>query len=177
MAEETRKAFGIEKIDGIDFGFWRMQIEDYLYGKKLHLLLLGEKRAIMKDDEWNLLDRQVLGVIRLALSRSVAHNVVKEKTTADLMKALFGMYEKLSANNKVHLMKKLFNLKMTENASVAQHLNEFNTITNQLSSIEIDFNNEINAMIILASLPNNWEAMRMTVSNSTGKKKLKYNDI
>ena len=177
MAEEIGKASGIEKFDGTDFGFWRMQIEDYLYGKKLHLLLLGEKRAIMKDDEWNLLDRQVLGVIRLALSRSVAHNVVKEKTTADLMKALFGMYEKLSANNKVHLMKKLFNLKMTENASVAQHLNEFNTITNQLSSIEIDFNNEINAMIILASLPNNWEAMRMTVSNSTGKKKLKYNDI
>ena len=171
MAEEIGKASGIEKFDGTDFGFWRMQIEDYLYGKKLHLLLLGEKRAIMKDDEWNLLDRQVLGVIRLALSRSVAHNVVKEKTTADLMKALFGMYEKLSANNKVHLMKKLFNLKMTENASVAQHLNEFNTITNQLSSIEIDFNNEINAMIILASLPNNWEAMRMTVSNSTGKKK------
>ena len=43
------------------------------------------------------------------------------------MKALSGMYEKPSANNKVHLMKKLFNLKMAENASVAQHLNEFNT--------------------------------------------------
>ena len=65
-----------------------------------------------------------------ALSRSVAHNVVKEKTTADLMKALSGMYEKLLANNKVYLMKKLFNLKMVENASVVQHLNEFNTITN-----------------------------------------------
>ena len=36
-------------------------------------------------------------------------------------------------------MKKLFNLKMAENALVAQHLNEFNTITNQLSSVEIDF--------------------------------------
>ena len=72
MAEEIGKASGIEKFDGTDFGFWRMQIEDYLYGKKLHLLLLGEKRAIMKDDEWNLLDRQVLGVIRLALSRSIA---------------------------------------------------------------------------------------------------------
>ena len=58
------------------------------------------------------------------------------------MKALSGMYEKPSANNKVHLMKKLFNLKMAENASVAQHLNEFNTITNQFSSIEIDFNEQ-----------------------------------
>ncbi|RVW52892.1 Retrovirus-related Pol polyprotein from transposon TNT 1-94 [Vitis vinifera] len=93
------------------------------------------------------------------------------------MKALSGMYEKPSANNKVHLMKKLFNLKMAENASVAQHLNEFNTITNQLSSVEIDFDDEIRALIVLASLPNSWEAMRMAVSNSTGKEKLKYNDI
>ena len=38
---------------------------------------------------------------------------------ANLKKALSGMYEKPSANNKVHLMKKLFNLKIAENASVA----------------------------------------------------------
>ena len=74
-------------------------------------------------------------------------------------------------------MKKLFNLKMAENASVAQHLNEFNTITNQLSSVEIDFDDEIRALIVLASLPNSWEVMRMAISNSTGKEKLKYNDI
>ncbi|RVW70488.1 Retrovirus-related Pol polyprotein from transposon TNT 1-94 [Vitis vinifera] len=131
----------------------------------------------MKADEWALLDKQVLGVIRLTLSRSVAHNVVKKKTTTDLMKALSGMYEKSSANNKVHLMKKLFNLKMAENASVAQHLNEFNTITNQLSSIEIDFDDEIRALIVLVSLPNSWETMRMAVSNSMGKEKLKVDQI
>ena len=56
-------------------------------------------------------------------------------------------------------------------------MNEFNTITNQLSSVEIDFNDEIRALIVLASFPNSWEAMRMIVSNSTGKEKLKYNDI
>ena len=97
--------------------------------------------------------------------------------STNLTKALSGMYEKPSANNKVHLMKKLFNMKMTENASITQHLNEFNIITNQLSSVEIDFNDEIRALIVLASLPNNWEAMRIAVSNSTGKEKLKYNDI
>ena len=155
MAEEIGKMSGIEKFDGIDFAYWRMQIEDYLYGRKLHLPLLGTKPKSMKAKEWALLDRQVLGVIRLTQSRSVAHNVVKENTTTDLMKALSGMYKKSSANNKVHLMKKLFNLKMVENASVAQHLNEFNTITNQSSSVEIDFDDEIRALIVLASLPNN----------------------
>ena len=74
-------------------------------------------------------------------------------------------------------MKKLFNLKMTEGMTVTQHLNEFNTITNQLSSVKIDFDDEIRALILLASLSNSWEAMRMAVSNSVDKAKLKYDDI
>ena len=119
MAEEAGKASGIEKFDSTDFAYWRMQIEDYLYERQLHLPLLGTKPEAMKAEEWALLDKQVLGVIRLILSRFVAHNVVKENTTTNLMKVLFGMYEKPSANNKVYLMKKLFNLKMAENASVA----------------------------------------------------------
>ena len=119
MAEEAGKASGIENFDSTDFAYWRMQIENYLYERKLHLPLLETNPETMKAEEWAFLDRQVLGVIRLTLSRFVAHNVVKEKTAADLMKVLSGMYEKPSANNKVHLMKKLFNLKMAENASVA----------------------------------------------------------
>ena len=33
----------IEKFDGADFVFWKMQIEDYLYQKKLYQPLLGKK--------------------------------------------------------------------------------------------------------------------------------------
>ena len=99
MAREEGKGSRIEKFDGTDFAYWRMQSEDYLYGKKLHLPLLETKPETMKDEDWNLLDRQVLGVIRLTLSRSVVHDVVKEKTTVDLMKALTSMYEKPLANN------------------------------------------------------------------------------
>jgi hypothetical protein len=82
----------------------------------------------MKDDELALLDREVLGVIQLTLSRSIVYNVVK-KATIGLMTALLSMYEKPSTNKKVHQMKKLFNLKMTEGTPLAQRLNEFNTIT------------------------------------------------
>ncbi|KAL4602005.1 hypothetical protein ACB092_10G022500 [Castanea dentata] len=84
MAGEECKASGIEKFDRIDFEYWRMQIEDYLYRKKLHLSLLGTKPDTMKDEEWVLLDKQVLGVIRLTLLRSVAYNGVKEKTNSGI---------------------------------------------------------------------------------------------
>ncbi|KAE8698855.1 hypothetical protein F3Y22_tig00110597pilonHSYRG00962 [Hibiscus syriacus] len=124
----------IEKFDGADFGFWKMQIEDFLYQKNLYQPLSGKQPEGMKDEDWALLDRQALGVIRLTLSRNVAFNIAKEKTTAGLMAALSSMYEKPSASNKVHLMRRLFNLRMAEGASVAQHLNELNTITTQYAS-------------------------------------------
>ena len=52
MAEKARKASGIENFDGTDFAYWRLQIEDYLYGRKLHLPLLGTKPETTKAEEW-----------------------------------------------------------------------------------------------------------------------------
>src|SRR5271170_4544872 len=106
-------------------------MEDYLYQKDLYLPLGGKiaKPAAMKDEEWNLLDRKALGTIRLFLAALVAFNISKEKTTKDVMKPLGKLYEKPSASNKVFLMKRLFNMKMSDNGSVADHLNEFNTVT------------------------------------------------
>ena len=72
MFGEEVKGFRIEKFDGTDFEYWRMQIKDYLYGKKLHLPLLGKKPESISATDWTFFDKQVLGVIRLTLSRSVA---------------------------------------------------------------------------------------------------------
>ena len=73
----------------------------------------------------------------------MAFNIIKEKTTADLMKALSDMYEKLSVSNKVHLMHRLFNLKMSERRCVADHINEFNVIITQLTLVDITFYDEV----------------------------------
>ena len=36
-------------------------------------------------------------------------------------------------------MKRLFNMKMSEGGSITDHLNDFNTVTNQLSSVGVNF--------------------------------------
>ena len=130
MALEEGKV-KIEKFDGRDFSFWKMQIEDYLYQKKLYQPLSGAKPDDMKQEKWNLLDRQALGVIILTLAKNVTFNIVNEKTTIGLMKALSDMYEKSLAANKIYLMRRLFNLKIGEGISVTNHINEFNTILAQ----------------------------------------------
>ena len=82
----------------------------------------------------------------------MAFNITKAKTTKDLMKTLATLYEKPFASNKVFLMKRLFNMKMVEGGSVTDHFNEFNIVTSQLSSVGVNFDEEIRALLILCSL-------------------------
>ena len=46
-------------------------------------------------------------------------------------------------------MKRLFNMKMSEGGSVANHLNEFNTLTSHLSSVKVKFDDEVMSLLIL----------------------------
>ncbi|TMW80598.1 hypothetical protein EJD97_017923 [Solanum chilense] len=62
-----------------------------MYQKDLHEPLTGVKPESMTEEKWKLKDRQALGLIRLTLSRNVAFNIVKEKTTSDEIKALILM--------------------------------------------------------------------------------------
>jgi hypothetical protein len=80
---------------------------------------------------------------------SVAFNIFKENTKKEMMDALAKLYEKPSTSNKVFLMKRLFNMNMSEGGSVADHLNEFNVVTNQLSSVKVEFDDEVKALLIL----------------------------
>ena len=155
-------------------------MEDYLYQKDLYLLLGGKasKLTSMTYEEWEILDRKELGTIRLCLAVSVAFNISKEKTTVDLINALVKLYEKPSASNKVFLMKRLFNMKMSEGGSITDHLNDFNTVTNQLSYVGVNFDDEVRALLILCSLPKSWDGLVMAVSNSvSGSSTLKFDNV
>ena len=75
-------------------------------------------------------------------------------------------------------MKRLFNMKMSEGGSVADHLNEFNTLTSQLSSVKVNFDDEVRALLILCSLPESWNSLVMAVSNSVpSSNTLKFDDV
>ncbi|KAM0059033.1 putative RNA-directed DNA polymerase [Helianthus debilis subsp. tardiflorus] len=175
MAEDSK--IKIDKFDGSDYGFWRMQIEDLLYQKGLHLPMLGQQPDDMYDEEWKLLDRQALGVVRLSLAKSVAYNIVNETTTYGVLKSLSNMYEKPSASNKVFLIRQLVNTKMKEGMSVTSHINEFNSIISRLASVEIKFDDEVQAVLLLSSLPESWPSTVTAVSSASGTTKLTFEGI
>jgi hypothetical protein len=95
-------------------------------------------------------------MIWMSLTTLVAFNISKENKTKELMDALAKLYEKPSASNKVFLMKRLFNMNVLEGGSIVYHLNEFNTMTNRLSSIKVDFDDEVMDLLTLCSLLTSW---------------------
>ena len=80
------------------------------------------------------------------------------------MSTLGKLYKKPSYSNKVFLMKRLCNMKMSEGGFVADHLNEFNKLTSELSSVKVNFDDEVRALLIFCSLPERWNSLVMAVS-------------
>ncbi|KAD7116805.1 hypothetical protein E3N88_04073 [Mikania micrantha] len=154
MADEGKTK--IEKFDGTDIGWWKMQIEDLLCQKDLDQTLIGTRPEKTSVADWAALDRKAMAAIRLSLSKNVAFNILKETTACGIMQALTNMYEKSSAANKVFLIRELVNTKMREGGSVTAHINNFNTIISRLVSVDIKFDDEVQALLLLSSLPESW---------------------
>ncbi|VFQ98166.1 unnamed protein product [Cuscuta campestris] len=165
MAEDGK--FRIEKFDGTDFSWWKMQIEDLLVQKDLDVVL-GDKPEKMSDADWAGLDRKAMSVIRLSLTKNVAFNILKEKTAKGIMEALSNMYEKPSAANKVFLIRELVNTRMREGTSVTEHINKLNSILARLASVGIKFDDEVQALLLLSSLPDSWSGTVTAVTGSVG---------
>jgi hypothetical protein len=75
-------------------------------------------------------------------------------------------------------MKRLVNMKMSKGGPISYHLNEFNTVTNQLSSVKVDFDDEFRALLILFSLPETWNSLVMDMINFfSGSNTLKFDYV
>ncbi|KAM0026735.1 putative RNA-directed DNA polymerase [Helianthus debilis subsp. tardiflorus] len=177
MAEDGK--FRIEKFNGTDFAWWRMQIEALLGECDLDVVL--EEKPVGMDKAakaiWNSKDKKARGKITLALTRSVAFNIMKETTARDMLEALSNMYEKPSAGNRVFLMRELFNMRMNEGSSVADHINEVNSILSRLATVGMKLDDDTQAVVLLSSLPDSWSGFVTTVIETAGTGNLKFDRV
>ena len=125
----------LRRFDGLNFNFWKEQMQDYLIVKgQIDLIENESALEIYKANEWQKLDRIVRATIRMHLSESVYFTVQSCTTTFELWKKLSETYEKKVASTKMYLIRRLYNLRMKESDSVQAHLNEYESLSSQISS-------------------------------------------
>ena len=61
----------------------------------------------------------------------------------------------------------MLSLKYYDGSPMIDHLNNFQGIMNQLSSMGIKFDEEIEGLLLLGSLQDSWETFKTSLSNST----------
>eukprot|EP00253_Pinus_taeda_P023382 PITA_23382 len=98
-----------------------------------------------------------------------------EATAKALWDKLGTLYQSKSLVNKLFLRKKLYNLRMKDGDSVTEHLNAFNTVVSQLSSVDIKISDEDKCISLFCSLPDSWDSLVIAIgSNATA---LQFDEI
>ena len=85
------------------------------------------------------------------------------------------LYQSKSLVNKLFLRKKLYNLRMKDEDSMTMHLNAFNTVVSQLSSVDIKMLDEDKCINLLCSLPDLWDSLVIAIGSNTTT--LNFDDI
>ncbi|GJW64130.1 putative RNA-directed DNA polymerase [Tanacetum coccineum] len=94
--------------------------------------------------------------------------VVREETHArTLWNKLEQLYARKTGNNKLFLIKQMIEIKVLDGDPLfTDHLNVFQGIINQLAGMGIKFEDEIQGLWLLGTLPDTWETFRTSLSNS-----------
>ena len=82
-----------------------------------------------------------------------------------------------SLTNKLYLKQKLYDLKMAEGSYLSRHINVFNQIINDLKRIDVKFEDEDKALMLLNSLPTSFMYENLVTTLMWGKKTLDLEEI
>eukprot|EP00253_Pinus_taeda_P031414 PITA_31414 len=157
-----------DKFNGQSFELWKLKMEDLSVDKYQWIAVdPGIKPTGVTDEEWKKLDRKAKSTIRLCGSDSMLLNVSREATVKALWDKLGTLYQSKSLVNKLFLWKKLYNLRMKDGDLVIEHLNAFNTMVSQLSSVDIKISDEDKCISLLCYLPDSWDSLVITIGVKT----------
>nr|GEZ86423.1 retrovirus-related Pol polyprotein from transposon TNT 1-94 [Tanacetum cinerariifolium] len=149
--------FNIKKFDETgDFGLWRIKMRALLiqHGCEAALEVLPVDMEAQTKAELN---KKTHSAVILSLGNKVLREVTGETTAAGVWSKLKNLYMTKSLANKLYLKKKLYTFYMPAGRKIFEHIDEFNKIVLDLANIEVKFEDEDLALLLLTSLPASYE--------------------
>nr|GEW70297.1 zinc finger, CCHC-type [Tanacetum cinerariifolium] len=103
------------------------------------------------------LNKKAHSDVILCLGNKVLREVTGETTAAGVWSKLETLYMTKSLANKLYLKKKLYAFYMSAGRKIFEHIDEFNKIVLDLANIEVKFEDEDLALLLLTCLPASYE--------------------
>lgn len=149
----------VAKFDGvINFGMWMCEMRDALNAQNLEETLESEAAPQgVEETTWKKMNRSACGVIRSCLTQDIKYLVMNEVSAKALWDTLGNKYLTKTAESRLHLKRRLYAFRMRRGASIGEHLNNFTKLLADLLNVEVKVEDEDKAMILMNSLPEEYE--------------------
>uniref|UniRef100_A0ACD5ZRV2 Uncharacterized protein n=1 Tax=Avena sativa TaxID=4498 RepID=A0ACD5ZRV2_AVESA len=123
----------------------------------------GEKDAKTWSAEERRKDHKALSLIQLHLSNNILQEVLEMKSAAALWEKLETICVSKDLTSKMNVKMKLFSHRLQEGGSVMNHISVFKEIVSDLQSMEVKYDDEDLALLLLCSLPSSYTLFHDTI--------------
>ena len=158
---------------------WKVQMQHQLRLRKLWKLVKGEEmlaeaaeQGVKDEFEEKCIDATMR--LTYAMSPAVVLLVQSLDCPMKIWERLERQYEKRTAALKLSLVQKYFGAKMAEGDSAEKHLLNMSELCDQLAAVELPVPEEFQPLMILASLPASYTAIKQTLGSQSGKLDLSH---
>ncbi|GJY59728.1 zinc finger, CCHC-type containing protein [Tanacetum coccineum] len=158
--------FDIKKFDGKnDFELWQIKMRALMVQQGCDVALetlpadlkAGQKATLMKRAYSTLILCLGDQVLQEVTKEAVLREVTKETTAAGIWTKLTSLYMTKSLAIRLYLKKKLYTYYMSTGMKLGDHIDEFNKLILDLANIDIEIEDEDQALMLLTSLPSSYE--------------------
>lgn len=164
---------GIAKLTGENYDSWKLDVEFLLVKEKLWKYvspgvkpkLNQEKSNAAELATWDEGDQQARATIGLLMTKG-QHGLIRNTTTAkQVWENAKQKFEKKTLSTKAYLIKRICDLKYSEGGGIEEHLQEFEDLFDRLSNVGYKFEEELQVIFILRSLPSSFSALATALEN------------
>ncbi|GJU65558.1 retrovirus-related pol polyprotein from transposon TNT 1-94 [Tanacetum coccineum] len=162
----TNVRLAVEVFDGTGhFGMWQSEVLDALFQQGLDIAVEESKPEDVEERNWLTINRLACGTIRSCLSREQRYAFSKETFAYKLWVALEEKFLKKNCQNKLFMKKRLFRFTYVSGTTMNDHITSFNQLVTDLMNMDEVFKDQDLALILLGSLPEEYELLETTLLN------------
>lgn len=147
--------FSITKLNNVNYDIWKSKVELLLVKEDLWHTVNEDKPA-NPDAKWIKADGQARAIIGLLLEDDQFIHFKSTTTAKEAWEALKKYHQKASLSNQVHLLKRIINLKLTEDGDMEKYIHEMLSLVDRLAAIGEVLKEKLTISIMLSNLPDSF---------------------
>lgn len=165
MATSTSLA-NVEKLTEVNYELWKIQMKSILVFNDLWQYVDGtEMKPAENAQEWLKKDAKALALINLSITHGQLNHVKKAVSSKEAWDGLKAVFESRGPVRKAALYKQLLRMEKKTNITMTQYVADYTRKAEQLEEAGIEIPDELLSIMLLGSLPSEFENFNVAIES------------